>query len=156
MRNVHDSAPDFALQDQNGSVRTLAEYKGKWLLIYFYPKDDTPGCTTEACTIAEVYDEFKALGVEVIGISKDSPQSHQKFAAKYHLPFTLLSDESTDTIKAYGAWQKKTLFGRTAMGTKRVSYLINPAGKIEKVYPKVDPANHALEILEDVRKTNDQ
>jgi thioredoxin-dependent peroxiredoxin len=120
-------------------------------VIYFYPKDDTPGCTKEACTIAEVYSEFASLGVTVLGVSKDSIQSHKKFAEKYKLPFRLLSDPTGSMIEAYGAWKEKSMFGKTAMGTLRITYLINPAGLVEKVYPNVDPASHALEMLKDIK-----
>jgi len=144
-------APAFTLVDQDEKTHALKDYVGKWVLVYIYPKDDTPGCTKEACTIAEVYADFKKLGVTVFGLSKDTPQSHKKFAEKYDLPFTLLSDESMETIEKYGALVEKKTFGKTALGTQRISYLINPAGKIAKVYPKVDPANHALELLADVK-----
>jgi peroxiredoxin Q/BCP len=116
-----------------------------------YPKDDTPGCTQEACTIAEVYDEFKQLGVTVFGLSKDSAQSHKTFAQKYNLPFTLLSDESMETIAAYGGLVEKQMYGKPVRGTRRISYLINPDGIVAKVYPEVDPANHALELLADIK-----
>ncbi len=145
------TAPDFLLLDQNEVTHTLAQYRGKTVLLYFYPKDDTPGCTKEACMIADVYNDFKANDIVVLGVSKDSPASHKKFAAKYNLPFTLLSDPKGDGIEAYGAWQNKSMFGRSFMGISRVSYLIDKEGKIQKVYPKVDPASHALEILSDVK-----
>lgn len=152
MLAVGDKAPAFSLPDQHETLRTLGEGAGSWQVIYFYPKDDTPGCTKEACTIAEVYDEFAALGVIVYGVSKDSQASHKKFAEKYKLPFTLLSDESTAMIQAYGAWQEKSMFGKRYMGIQRMSYLIDPAGKVAKVYPKVTPADHALELLRDLRE----
>lgn len=144
-------APDFSLLDQNEVAHTLAQYRGKTVLLYFYPKDDTPGCTKEACMIADVYNDFSAKNIVVLGVSKDTPASHKKFAAKYNLPFTLLSDRGGDVIDAYGAWQNKSMFGRSFMGTSRISYLIDKEGKIQKVYPKVDPASHALEILKDVK-----
>lgn len=151
MLSIQTAAPTFALPDQTGTVRTLSEFAGSWLLIYFYPKDDTPGCTTEACTIAAVYDDFKALGITVVGVSKDTPQSHAVFAAKYHLPFVLLSDVTTKMIQAYGAWGEKSMFGKKYLGINRVSYLIDSTGVIVEVFPKVDPANHALQILTAVR-----
>jgi thioredoxin-dependent peroxiredoxin len=151
MLKVGRKAPGFKLNDQDGKVQTLKEYAGKWLLIYFYPKDDTPGCTKEACMIAEVYKDFKKLGVTVLGVSKDSPKSHKKFALKYNLPFTLLSDESTEMIQAYGAWAEKKMMGKTYMGTLRISYLVGADGKIVRVYPDVDPANHALQLLADIK-----
>ena len=144
-------APTFKLADQDGKVHALKDYAGKWLLIYFYPKDDTPGCTKEACTIAEIYKDFKRMGVAVCGVSKDSVKSHKKFAEKYSLPFTLLSDESTEMIQKYQAWGEKTMRGKKYLGTFRVSYLIAPDGTIAQVYPEVDPANHALELLTDLK-----
>lgn len=151
MLEIGHAAPGFSLPDQNGQLRSNDEFSGTWLLLYFYPKDDTPGCTKEACTIAEVYDEFGALNIAVVGVSKDSPKSHKKFAEKYHLPFTLISDERGDMIEAYGAWGAKSMFGRNFMGIQRISYLIDKEGKIARVYPNVDPAGHALQILKDVR-----
>jgi len=144
-------APAFRLTDQDGATHSLKDYLGAWVLVYIYPKDDTPGCTKEACTIAEVYGDFKRLGVTVFGLSKDTEKSHKKFAEKYNLPFTLLSDETMGTIDKYGAFVEKKMFGKTARGTLRISYLINPEGKIAKVYPKVDPASHALELLADIK-----
>jgi thioredoxin-dependent peroxiredoxin len=144
-------APAFTLKDQTGTERSLKEFAGTWVLIYFYPKDDTPGCTKEACAIAEVYKDFKRLGVTVLGVSKDSVRSHQKFATKYSLPFILLSDPDTEMIQAYDAWVEKSMYGKKYMGTARVSYLCSPDGKIIATYPDVDPANHALEILKDVK-----
>ncbi|MFW6210207.1 MAG: thioredoxin-dependent thiol peroxidase [Patescibacteria group bacterium] len=152
MLDIGDTAPDFALPDQTGTTRTLADTAGQWRVIYFYPKDDTPGCTKEACLIAEVYDEFATLGVTVYGVSKDTPASHQRFAEKYQLPFTLLSDESTEMMQAYGAWQEKSMFGKRYMGIQRMSYLIDPANHVAKVYPKVTPADHAAELLRDLRE----
>lgn len=145
MLTVGTTAPAFTLTDQNGRVHSLAETAGNWCLIYFYPKDDTPGCTKEACAIAEVYDQFTALDVKVYGVSRDSGASHKKFADKYQLPFTLLSDSEGEVVKAYEA-------ARGEAGTARVSYLIDPAGKIAKVYAKVDPAGHALTILNDLKE----
>jgi peroxiredoxin Q/BCP len=144
-------APTFKLADQDGKMHALKDYAGKWVLLYFYPKDDTPGCTKEACAIAEVYKDFKRLGVTVMGVSKDSVKSHKKFAEKYALPFTLLSDESTEMIQKYGAWGEKMMRGKKYLGTSRVSYLIDGEGKIAKVYPDVDPANHALQLLADLK-----
>jgi peroxiredoxin Q/BCP len=151
MLSIGSPAPDFNRYDQDGVAHTLAEYRGKWLVIYFYPKDDTPGCTKEACTIAEIYEDFAKLGVAVIGVSKDGIKSHKKFAEKYHLPFTLLADEDTEMNQAYGAWGEKTMYGRRYMGTMRITYVIDPSGNIAKAYPEVDPANHALELLTDLK-----
>lgn len=146
-------APDFSLQDQNGVTHTLADYHGKWLVLYFYPKDDTPGCTTEACTFRDERAVIAELGnAEVIGVSKDSIASHKKFADKYNLNFTLLSDESLDTIKAYNAWGERSMYGKLYMGIIRSTFIIDPQGTIVKHYPKVTPKKHALEIIKDLRQ----
>ncbi len=150
MLKIGKKAPAFSLLDQNESTHTLKQYQGKNVLIYFYPKDDTPGCTKEACMIADVYGDFKKKGVVVLGVSKDSPKSHKKFAEKYNLPFTLLSDPEGSMIEKYGAFKEKTMFGKTSLGIVRMSYLVDGEGKVLKVYPKVDPASHALEILKDL------
>jgi peroxiredoxin Q/BCP len=142
---------DFSLVDQNNVVHKLSDYSSGRVLLYFYPKDDTPGCTTEACMIAEVYKDFKRLCVKVIGVSKDTPKSHLKFAEKYSLPFTLLSDPTMDMMDKYGALVMKKMYGKDVRGTNRISYRINPLGKIVKAYPDVDPANHALELLKDIK-----
>ncbi len=143
-------APSFSLPDQDGTIHSLSDYKGKWVLMYFYPKDDTPGCTKEACGFRDVSEEYKKKGVQVLGISKDSVASHKKFANKYLLTFPLLSDESTDVIKAYGAWGEKKFMGRVYMGINRISFLIGPDQTIQKEYLKVDVFTHAKEILQDV------
>ncbi len=142
MLNAGDKAPEFRLVDQRGMPHALEDYEGKYVLVYFYPKDDTPGCTKEACMIRDAYKDFARMSVTVIGISKDSPESHRKFADKYELPFTLLSDPTKEVITAYHA--------KGGMFTRRISYLIGPDGKIIKSYPKVDPAAHAGEILQDL------
>jgi peroxiredoxin Q/BCP len=152
MLKVGTKAPDLTLLDQDEVVHSLKQYRGSYVLLYFYPKDDTPGCTKEACAITDVYKDFKKLGIVVLGVSKDSPKSHKKFAEKYNLPFTLLSDKDLTVAQTYGAWQEKTMFGKTALGMMRISYLIDKEGKIVNVYPKVDPPNHALEILKDVKE----
>jgi peroxiredoxin Q/BCP len=151
MLTINTIAPDFTLPDEEGTLRSLNQYRGKRVLLYFYPKDDTPGCTKEACMIAEVYNDFGAQNIAVLGVSKDSPASHKRFKEKYHLPFTLLSDGEGKVVELYEAWQEKTMFGRTSMGIVRISYLIDEQGKIVRVYPDVNPATHALEILNDVR-----
>jgi thioredoxin-dependent peroxiredoxin len=143
MIEINTKAPDFILQNQDKASVSLSQFLGSYVLIYFYPKDDTPGCTKEACIIKEVYDEFKQIGITVLGISKDSPESHQRFRVKYGLPFTLLSDPEKTVIGAYGA--------QGVIGTKRISYLIDPAGFVIKSYPNVDPASHAYEILKDYK-----
>lgn len=150
MLSVGDKAIDFELLDQDGKLRSLKEFKGQKVLLYFYPKDDTPGCTAEACGFRDLRYELAEKGVVVIGISKDSVKSHKKFAEKYDLPFILLSDESTEVIKSYKAWGKKKFMGREFEGILRISYLIDEKGKIEKVYGKVDTKAHAQEVLADL------
>jgi peroxiredoxin Q/BCP len=144
-------APDFKLPDQDGTLHTIGEYKGKWVLLYFYPKDDTPGCTKEACAIRDDFLDFDKLKLQVLGVSADSVANHKKFAEKYALPFTLLADEKRQVIKAYGVWGKKKFMGREYEGIFRQSFLIDPGGKIAKVYEKVRPAEHATEVLADMR-----
>ena len=145
-----DKAPAFSLPDQDGKVHKLGDYKGKWILLYFYPKDNTSGCTKEACAIRDECPRFGGLDALVFGVSKDSVESHKRFAEKQGLPFKLLSDAETEVQKKYGAWRKKKMAGREYMGTHRMSYLIDPGGKIAKVYEKVKPAEHAAEVLEDL------
>lgn len=145
-----DNAPNFSLQDQSGKMHSLSEVKGKWALIYFYPKDDTPGCTKEACSIRDHFPKFKKLGITVFGVSVDSVKKHEKFVEKYDLPFTLLADEDKTMVAAYGVWGKKKFMGREYMGTMRNSFLIDPKGKIAKVYEGVRPEEHAEEVLKDV------
>lgn len=145
-------APEFTLPDQNGTPHTLASYSGKWLIIYFYPKDSTPGCTKEACNFRDGRDVLEQAGAAVVGISKDTVASHKKFADKHSLNFTLLSDESTDTIKAYGSWGKKKFMGREYEGILRNTYLISPDGEIVKTYEGVNPATHIGEVLKDLKQ----
>jgi len=140
-------APDFALPDQNGSMVRLSDYLGKKVVLYFYPKDNTPGCTRQACAFAAAYEGFRSLDVTVIGISKDSVKSHEKFAAKYDLPFILLSDPELQAIEAYGVWQEKKLYGKVSMGVVRSSFIIDEQGMIAAVMPKVKPDTNAAEIL---------
>ncbi|MDO5546078.1 MAG: thioredoxin-dependent thiol peroxidase [Eubacteriales bacterium] len=140
-------APDFCLLDQNGHTVRLSDFVGKKVVLYFYPKDNTPGCTRQACAFAASYEQFKAQDVAVIGISKDSAASHQKFAQKYDLPFILLSDPELQAIQAYGVWQEKNLYGKVSMGVVRTTYIIDGQGLIEKVMPKVKPDTNAAEIL---------
>ena len=142
-------APAFTLQDQTGTERSLSDYAGQWLVVYFYPKDDTPGCTTEACSFRDEYDYLKSKGLNVVGISKDDVKSHAKFADKYHLNFPLLADPEHTVIEAYGAWGPKTFMGREFLGVKRNTYLINPEGKIAKEYLGVTPKEHVGQILKD-------
>jgi len=142
-------APDFSLPDQDGAIHTLKKYKGKWIVLYFYPKDDTPGCTKEACSFRDGIAEFTKRDVVILGVSKDSVASHKKFADKYHLNFTLLSDESLETIKAYNAWGEKKFMGRTFSGVLRNTALISPGGDLVKTYEKVNPLTHSADILHD-------
>jgi thioredoxin-dependent peroxiredoxin len=144
---------DFILPDQDGKEHTLSDYRGKWVVLYFYPKDDTPGCTKEACSFRDNFQTLASKNVVVIGISADSPGSHQKFINKYKLNFILLSDESTDIIRKYNAWGKKVVYGKEVIGILRKTYLIDPEGAIVKIYEKVNPNNdvHTHEILEDLQ-----
>lgn len=151
MLKVGRKAPLFKLLNQNEEMVSLKDFVGKWALVYFYSKDDTPGCTKEACTIAEVYGDFKKQGVVVLGVSKDTPKSHLKFAAKYSLPFILLSDPTMEMMDNYGAFVEKQMFGKIVRSTNRITYLINPEGKIAKAYSQVDPASHAFELLADIK-----
>lgn len=144
-------APDFSLPDQAGTTRSLGDYAGGWLIVYFYPKDDTPGCTTEACSFRDEYDYLQEQGVSVVGISKDSVKSHAKFAEKYNLHFPLLADEDGAMIQAYGAWGQKSMYGKLFDGIIRMTVLIDPDGDIAKTYPKVTPKGHAVQILEDFK-----
>lgn len=146
------TAPNFELQDQDSNVRTLADYAGKWLVLYFYPKDDTPGCTTEACNFRDERDAIAEFGnAEVVGVSKDSVRSHKKFIEKHGLNFTLLSDPDHIVMEAYGTWVQKKFMGRDYMGTNRDTFIISPDGKIAKEYRGVDPKNHAAQIIADLK-----
>jgi peroxiredoxin Q/BCP len=148
MLNMGDRAPDFTLQDQNGNTVSLSDFLGQRVVLYFYPKDNTPGCTRQACAFGGLYGEFKNKGVEVIGISKDSVKSHAGFAARQNLPFILLSDPDRVAIEAYGVWQEKKQYGKVSMGVVRTTYLIDEEGKIAAVMPRVKPDTNAAEILE--------
>ncbi len=145
-------APKFSLPDQFGTIHSLSEYAGRWLVVYFYPKDDTPGCTTEACNFRDAREAIYEFGnAEVVGISKDTPRSHAKFANKYNLNFTLLSDPTHVVIDAFGAWRAKKFLGKEFLGTLRNTYIINPDGFIVKEYLGVDPKKYAAEIISDLR-----
>ena len=141
-------APNFTLKDQNGEERSLSDFRGQRVVLYFYPKDNTPGCTRQACVFAANLAEFEKRGITVIGISKDSVASHQKFAEKYDLPFILLSDPDRVAIEAYGVWQEKKMAGKVGMGVVRTTFLIDADGVITAVMPKVKPDTNAAEILE--------
>ena len=147
MLETGTKAPDFSLPDQNGSTVRLSDFQGKKVVLYFYSKDNTPGCTRQACAFAASYEQFKTQNVNVIGISKDSVASHLKFSQKHDLPFILLSDPELQAIQAYGVWQEKKLYGKVSMGVVRTTYIINEQGIIEKVMPKVKPDTNAAEIL---------
>ena len=144
-------APDFSLSDQHGNTVSLADYAGKKIVLYFYPRDNTPGCSRQACAFAGAYEDFKTMNVAVIGVSKDSVASHVKFAEKYSLPFILLSDPELQAIQAYDVWQEKKNYGKVSMGVIRSTYIIDENGVIEKVMPKVKPDPNAAEILEYLR-----
>jgi peroxiredoxin Q/BCP len=145
--NIGDKAPDFAAHDQNGNPVSLKQFKGKKVVLYFYPKDDTPGCTKEACSFRDGYNELKKAGYEVLGVSVDSVQKHKKFEEKYALPFTLVSDEAKEIVEAYGVWGKKKFMGREYMGTNRVTFVIDEKGKITNIIDKVEVSNAAEQIL---------
>ena len=147
MLEVGTKAPDFTLKDKDGISVSLSDFAGRKVVLYFYPKDNTPGCTRQACAFAAAYEGFKAKNVAVIGISKDSVASHLKFAQKYDLPFVLLSDPELQAIQAYGVWQEKKLYGKVSMGVVRTTFLIDEQGNLERIMPKVKPDTNAAEIL---------
>ena len=149
---VGQTAPDFSLPDQKNKKHTLVQYRGGWGLIYFYPNDDTPGCTKEACMIRDSFPDFRKLKAQVLGISANSVKSHGKFADKYRLPFTILADEDKKVLKLYGVWAKKRFLGKEYMGTFRTSFLIAPNGRIKKIYENVKPTEHAGEVLKDLKE----
>jgi thioredoxin-dependent peroxiredoxin len=147
-----DKALAFTLPDQDNKLHKLSEYKNSWILLYFYPKDNTGGCTKQACAIRDDFYNFEKLKIVVLGVSVDSVESHAKFAKKYELPFTLLSDSEKEVVNLYGVWGKKKFMGREYDGTHRMSFLIDPSGKIAKVYEKVTAATHAQQVLEDLKE----
>lgn len=148
MKQTPYKAPYFSLPNENGAVTSLDDFKGKWLVLYFYPKDDTPGCTVQACSLRDVRDDLQDMGAVVVGISKDSTQSHDSFKAKHSINFSLLSDETGKTIEAYGAWGKK-MFGNE--GILRKTFIIDPQGMVQKVYGRVTPLGHGEKVIEDVK-----
>lgn len=151
--NTPYKAPDFELEDETGKLHTLADYKNKWVVLYFYPKDDTPGCTVEACSLRDARDDIAELGAEIIGISKDDASSHEKFKSKHSLNFTLLSDRDGKTIEDYGAWGKK-IFGKE--GILRKTFIIDPDGMVVKVYGKVTPLGHGKQIIAELKKLQEK
>ena len=148
MLEVGTKAPDFRLQDQNGQEHTLAGYRGKRVILYFYPKDMTAGCTKQACGFAELYPQFHEKGAVILGVSRDSVASHKRFEEKYGLPFTLLSDPDHSVTEAYGAWKEKTLYGKTTLGVVRTTYLIDEEGNIAKAYGAVKAADNPAQMLQ--------
>ena len=150
MLKIGDIAPDFTLLDSEGREHKLSDYLGRKIVLYFYPKDNTPGCTRQACAFASAYDAFRERDIVVIGISRDSVASHKKFAEKYSLPFILLSDPDLVAIQAYGVWQEKKLYGKTSFGVVRTTFIIDEEGKISAVMPKVKPDTNAAEILNNI------
>lgn len=145
---VGDKAPNFTLTSGGGEKISLADFKGKKVVLYFYPKDDTPGCTKEACSFRDNFSALKRKGAVALGVSVDSPDSHKKFSEKYSLPFTLLSDEKKEVVKSYGVWKEKSLYGRKFMGTERTTFIIDEQTKIAHIFPKVKVDGHTKEVLE--------
>jgi len=152
MLTENSIAPDFSLPDENGKTHNLSDYRGKDVVLYFYPKDDTPGCTTEACSFRDDYSAYEKTGVVILGVSVDSPKSHAKFKKKYQLPFTLLSDEKHEVCEKFGVWALKKMMGREYMGVLRTTFLISKDGLIQQVFKDVKPAGHSQEILALVQK----
>lgn len=152
--HIHHKVPEFTLPDQHGKEHSLTDYKGKWVVLYFYPKDDTPGCTTEACAFRDAFKDLQKHDVVVLGVSLDSVDSHKKFAAKHNLDFPLLSDADAEVSKAYGAWHAHQFMGLP--GLKRETFLIDPDGDLAMHYAKVDPIAHAQEILADLEHLNNE
>ena len=152
MLSIGTKAPEFTLEDKDGNKVSMSDFKGKKVVVYFYPKDNTPGCTRQACAFRNAYDGFKKEDIQVIGISKDSIKSHQKFAEKHELPFILLSDTDLVAIKAFDVWKEKKMYGKTALGVVRATYIIDENGISEKVFEKAKPDTNAQEILEYLEK----
>ena len=148
MITIGSSAPTFTLHDQGGIEHSLDQYRGAWVVLYAYPKDDTPGCTKQACAMQAALDEFERRNTILLGISADSQESHEKFAAKHNLSFPLLADETTETLQAYGVWQEKNIFGKKKMGIVRTTFIINPEGVVVHVFPKVSPEKNTLAVLQ--------
>jgi len=151
---INQQAPDISLQNQEDKTINLSDYKGKWVLVYFYPKDDTPGCTIEACLLSSNLPDFSSLNAVVLGVSIDNVKSHKKFHDKYKLSFDLLADTEKKVVESYGVWAEKKFIGRSYMGINRSSFLINPEGKIVKIYENVKPPIHAKEVVNDLKQYN--
>lgn len=147
MLNEGEMAPDFSVQDQNGTEVKLSDYRGKRVVLYFYPKDDTPGCTKQACSLRDSFAAFKEKGIKVFGVSNDSPASHQKFIAKFDLPFDLLADTDKSLVELYGVYGEKNMYGKKYMGINRTTFLIDEGGRIKKIFKKVNVSAHADEVL---------
>lgn len=148
MLNEGDIAPDFKTKDQNGNSIKLSDFKGKRVVLYFYPKDDTPGCTKEACSLRDSFDVFEEKGIKILGVSTDSEKSHQKFITKYNLPFDLLADTEKEIVESYGVWGEKNMYGKKYFGINRTTFLIDEEGKIAKIFKKVKVDEHADEVLD--------
>jgi len=151
VKTAGEQAPEFELKDSEGNLRKLSDFRGQTIVLYFYPRDNTPGCTTEACSFRDAYADFREAGVEVIGISPDSERSHASFMAKFELPFILLSDPDHSVCESYGVWGPKKMAGREYEGVYRTTFVIGPDGVIKKVFEKVKPADHSQEVLAAVR-----
>ena len=151
MNLINHPAPEFTLPDQNSQTHALTHYRGQFVLLYFYPKDDTPGCTTEACSFRDQLNDLKKFGVQVLGVSADTVESHQKFADKFHLNFPLLADITKEVAKAYGVWMEKSMYGKKYMGIQRDSFLIDKNGVIIKHYEKIKPATHVADVIADTK-----
>ncbi|WP_210465280.1 thioredoxin-dependent thiol peroxidase [Rufibacter roseolus] len=147
MLQIGDAAPDFEVKDQNGAPVKMSDFRGKKVVLYFYPKDDTPGCTAQACNLRDNYDALLAKGYVVLGVSVDDEKSHQKFIQKFDLPFPLLADTEHEIVEKYGVWQEKSMYGRKYMGTMRYTFVIDEEGKIEDIITKVDTKNHTAQLL---------
>ncbi|MCU0332514.1 MAG: thioredoxin-dependent thiol peroxidase [Ignavibacteriaceae bacterium] len=150
--NVGDKAPSFKLKNQDAKVISLTDLKGKPIVLYFYPKDDTPGCTKEACNFRDEFPKFDKMKAEIIGVSIDSVESHKKFANKYKLPFYLLSDEKKEVVAKYGVWKEKNMYGKKYMGIERTTFIINSEGRISKIFPKVKVEEHNNEVMEALKE----
>jgi len=150
--NVGDKAPSFKLKNQDAKVISLSDLKGKPIILYFYPKDDTPGCTKEACNFRDEFPKFGKMKAEIIGVSIDSVESHKKFADKYKLPFNLLADEKKEVVEKYGVWKEKNMYGEKYMGIERTTFIINTEGKISKIFPKVKVEEHNKEVMEALKE----